>query len=351
MDDRRLSPYDPGMRTVTGLVLVVTFVFALAAGPATPATAPSCALWAAPFGDDTQPGTRAKPFATIGKLAASVPPGKTGCLEPGTVFETHGLINAAGTAGSPIRITSGPGARAILNDGLEFAQTAKYVTVDNIVVESRKDTVERQTASPTVIIRGFSIKLARSDVRGGNVIDVARSCILARPRSPGGHRSEHDPRMQHLHRRLHQSLYVGITVSIAVATTITNNTIWGNAGDAIALAPNSQVSTIRRNLIVDSGAGIYFSGGPKVASRDNVVRNNVITQSKRYAVHGSYQANAPTGRGNVVTRNCIWDTHIVAGQGFVAPANRRVNPRVVTSKTSGYRVLASSPCKAYAPAA
>ena len=344
---RRVTSYHDRVRIVAALFLALPILAAVVAAPAKPA-AQSCARWAAPFGEDTNVGTRAKPFATVGKLASSLAPGTTGCLEPNATFETHGLINAAGAAGAPIRITSGPGGRAVLNDGLEFAQTAKYVTLDNVTIASRKDTPSGELPA-TVILRGFSNKLVRTDISAGNVIDVARSCILV----------DHARRATIDRSAIHDCgkfvdgsgnlYYAGISVSIGVATTITNNTISGNAGDGIALTPNSQISTIKRNLIVDSGAGVYFSGGPKVASRDNLVANNIITHSERFAAHGSYQPNAPIGRSNVVTKNCIWATHVVAGQGFVAPANKRVNPRVVRT-AAGYRVAPSSPCRAYAPA-
>ena len=344
---RRATAYHGRVRIVAALFLALPVLAAVVASPANPATL-TCAKWAAPFGDDSNAGTRAKPFATVGKLASSLAPGTTGCLEPNTNFETHALIDAAGAAGAPIRITSGPGGRVQLGDGLEFTQAARYVTVDNVTITSRKDTPSGELPA-TVIVRGFSIKLSRTDVSAGNVIDVARSCVLV----------DHARRATIDRNNIHDCgkfvagsgnlYYAGITIGIGVATTITNNTISGNAGDGIAFAPNSQVATVRRNLIVDSGAGLYFSGGPKVASRDNKVTNNIITHSKRFAAHGSYPANAPMGEGNIVSRNCIWATHVVSGQGFVAPANRRVNPRVVKTQ-GGYRVQPSSPCRAYAPA-
>lgn len=343
---RSTAAYHHPVRIVAALFLAVPILVAVVASPAHPATL-TCAKWAAPFGDDTNAGTRTKPFATVGKLAASLAPGTTGCLEPNTSFETHALIDASGASGAAIRITSGPGGRALLNDGLEFAQTAKYVTIDNVQIASRKDTPSGALPA-TVILRGFSNRLARSDVSAGNVIDTVRSCVFV----------DHARRATIDRNTIRDCgkfvagsgdlYYAGITVGIGVATTITNNVISGNAGDGIVLAPNSQVATVRRNLIVDSGAGIYFSGGPKVASRDTMVTNNIITMSRRFAAHGSYPPNAPIGRGNVVTKNCIWATHVVSGQGFVAPANRRVNPKVVKTKT-GWRVAASSPCKAYAP--
>lgn len=324
-----------------GLVIVAAAV----SEPATAAT--RCARWAAPYGDDGQAGTRAKPFRTVGRLASALRAGQTGCLAAGAIFGEHAVIGAAGAAGAPVRITSGPGPRATIGGGLELLQSARHVTIDDVEVSSSRELPAGQLGA-SVIVRGFAIRLSRSEVTGGNVADVERSCILV----DHARRAVIDRNAIHDCGRIgaKRSLYfAGITVSIAVNATISDNTIFSNTGDAIALAPNAQRSTVTRNLLVGNGAGVYFSGGPSVASRHNRVTRNIIVNSRRYAVHGSYRPDAPVGRGNLVNQNCLWSVALTAGKGFVAAANRRVNPRV-TVFASGFRLAPTSPCRAYRPA-
>jgi hypothetical protein len=143
----------------------------------------------------------------------------------------------------------------------------------------------------------------------------------------------------------------GVLAATSVRARITDNVIFGIAsGDALAFSPNAQVSVALRNLIVNNLNGIYFGGGPKVASRDNRIEQNVITRNSRFDVHGSYAPNTPVGTGNLVARNCIWSPGAVtaAGPGFKMVANRKVNPRVVKGQGT-YRLATSSPCWAYRP--
>ena len=101
-----------------------------------------------------------------------------------------------------------------------------------------------------------------------------------------------------------------------------------------------------RNLLVENEAGVYFGGAATYASRDNRVIRNIVSESRRFAVHGSYKPGAPHGRRNFVLDNCVWRTARMGGNGFMAARNRVVDPRVVPAG-GGYRVAATSPCKRY----
>ena len=65
--------------TAVAAAVVAATVAAAASGSA---AAARCNRWVAPTGADTNPGTQASPFLTLGKLAASLAPGQTGCLAP-----------------------------------------------------------------------------------------------------------------------------------------------------------------------------------------------------------------------------------------------------------------------------
>lgn len=332
-----------GALAASALVVAVVVV----AGDGAAATV-RCALWAAPYGDDGQPGTAARPFRTIAKLTATLQPGQTGCLARGAVFAEHVVVTAVGRADAKIRVTSAAGAPATLADGLEWTQSSQHVVFDRVVVSSSAAT-ESGALPATVILRGFANGLVRSDVSAGTVVDVSRSCVLL----------DHARRALVDRNTLHDcarkvgggAVYgAGVSAAISVNALITNNVVSGNPGDGIALAPNAQRSTVTRNLVVDNEAGIYLGGGPKAASNDNRVERNIVLRHARFAVHASTAPDAPVGKRNLVTRNCLWQAGqgLQAGTGYRSVANRVVNPRVQRT-AGGYVVPKTSPCYAYRP--
>jgi hypothetical protein len=89
---------------------------------------------------------------------------------------------------------------------------------------------------------------------------------------------------------------------------------------------------------------------PTYASSSNTIQQNVITQDRRFDVHGSHHPNSAPLRGNVVRLNCIWSpgAKTASGAGFTLKANRKAHVRVV--KVNGtYRLAPGSPCRSYRP--
>ncbi len=337
------------MRTLPVMAVVVAAIAAGITGAAGGASsAVRCNLWAAPYGVDTNAGTQAAPFLTLTKLAGTLAPGQTGCLPAGTSFATREVITAAGTATGRVTITTAPGgARATLADGIETTQATRYLTLTNLAI-SAVDNSPSRSAPGTVILRGFSTALTRSDVGPGNLKEAPRSCVVLDHAGA----AVIDGNVLHECSGVSPGLYgAGVLASTSVRARITDNVIFGIAGgDALAFSPNAQVSTARRNLLVDNLGGIYFGGGPKVAARDNRIEQNVITRDSRFDVHSAYAPNTPVGTGNLVARNCFWSPGAVtaSGAGFKMVANRKVNPRVVKGQGT-YRLAPTSPCRAYRP--
>jgi len=337
------------MRPLTLIAAAAAVIAAAVSGAASGSSeAVRCNFWTAPYGVDTNVGTQAAPFLTLGKLAGTLAPGQTGCLPAGTSFARREVITAVGTAAGRITITTAPGgARATLADGIETTQATRYLTLTNLAIGALDDSVDRNVQG-TVILRGFSTALTRSDVGPGTLKQAGRSCVVldhAGSALIGGN-------VLHECNGASPGLYsAGVLAGTSVRARILDNVIFGNAGgDALAFAPNAQVSVARRNLMVDNLGGVYFSGGPTVASRDTRIEQNVITRDSQFDVHSAYAPNVPLGKGNLVATNCIWSPNAVtaSGAGFKLVANRKVNPRVV--KVHGtYRLATSSPCRAYRP--
>jgi hypothetical protein len=337
------------MRSLPVLTAIAAILAAGVTGGAggSPAAA-RCSLWAAPFGVDTNAGTQVAPFQTLAKLAATLQPGQTGCLPAGTTFASRELITAVGTGARRITITTAPGgARAVLADGIETTQATRYLTLTNLAIAATNDS-PNENVPGTVVLRGFSTALTQSDVGPGTLKQFARSCVVLDHAGA----AVIDGNVLHECNGASPGLYgAGVLLATSVRARITDNVIFGNAGgDALAFSPNAQVSSVRRNLMVDNLGGIYFGGGPKFASRDNLVEQNVITRDGRFDVHSAYSPNTPVGTGNLVARNCIWSPGAVTavGTGFKMVANRKVNPRVVKAQGT-YRLAVTSPCRAYRP--
>jgi hypothetical protein len=337
------------MRVFTIVAAAAAFTAVAVSGAASGSpSAVRCNSWAAPYGLDTNPGTQVAPFLTLAKLAGTLTPGQTGCLPSGTSFATREVITAVGTRAGRITIRTAPGGvRAILSDGIETTQASRFLTLTNLAIGARDDSANRNVPG-TVVLRGYSTALTRSDVGPGTLKEVGRSCVVL------DHTGSAliDGNVLHECNGASPDLYAaGVLASTSVGARILNNVIYGNVGgDAIAFSPNAQVSRARFNLIVDNLGGIYFGGDPKVASRDTLVEQNVIMRNSRFDVHSAYGANSPVGSGNTVRRNCIWSPSAVtaAGAGFRMGVNQKVSARVVEGQGT-YHLAAASPCRAYRP--
>jgi hypothetical protein len=324
-------------------------VVATVAGVATGSSvAHPCNLWAAPSGSDANRGTRTSPFQTLARLAASLAPGQTGCLAPGSSFISREVVTAVGSPGKRITITTASGgARALLSDGIETTQATRFLTLTNLAIQARDDSPTRDV-SGTVVLRGYSTYLMHSDVGPGTLKGAGRSCVVldhANAAVVGGN-VLHD-----CNGGSPDHYSAGVLASTSAGARILDNVIYGNVGgDAVAFSPNAQVSLARRNLMVGNLGGVYFGGDATTASRDNTVEQNVITLDSRFDVHSAYGPGNPVGRSNSVRRNCISSpgARTAAGIGFRMGRNRIVNPRVVKSQGT-YRLAAVSPCRAYRP--
>ena len=239
------------------LALVVT-ALAGAAGGSPPATV-RCNLWASPHGADKNAGTSGAPLQTLAKLAATLAPGQTGCLAAGTSFPTREVITAVGTAAGRITITTAPGgARATLADGVETTQATRYLTLSNLAIAAIDDSPSRDVAG-TVILRGYSTALTRSDVGPGTLNQAGRSCVVLDHAGAALIRGN----LLHECNGASPGLYgAGVLAATSVRARILDNVIVGNAGgDGLAFSPNAQVSTARHNLLAGNLGGVYFGAG------------------------------------------------------------------------------------------
>jgi parallel beta-helix repeat protein len=330
------------------LAAAPTLVLAICASPA---AAQGCDKVASPSGDDAAAGTDSAPLRTAQALADSLAPGETGCLHAGTYFEDL-RVNHGGNAGAPIVIQSYPGERARVVGRLYVPRGSDYVTVANLDLDGTnlQGTNADDLPSPTV-------DSAYATFQGDDVTnDHTNICFNLGNSSYG--RAEHTliqgDRIHDCGVLPAQNHHHGIYVSNADDTQILNNVIYDNADRGIQLYPDAQRTTIKGNVIDGNGEGIIFSGDGGVSSNDNVVENNVITNSTlRNNVESYYPDGNPIGSGNLVQDNCIYggardsgDGAIGDGVGYSVSATIHANPQYANRAGKDFQLAPTSPCAA-----
>jgi hypothetical protein len=105
---------------------------------------------------------------------------------------------------------------------------------------------------------------------------------------------------------------------------------------------------MRGNVIDGNGEGVIFSGAGGETSNDNVLENNVITNSKLRHDVETWYPDGP-GHGNVVRNNCVFggkQGEIADQNGYDVFANLKVDPQYVDRGAKDFRLGPSSPCAA-----
>jgi hypothetical protein len=297
--------------------------------------------------DDTVCTRVAAPGETAQHLVDSLAAGDVGCLRAGTYHEDVTVNRGGSGESSRIVIRSYPGERATISGRLYVPDRANYVTVEQLDLDGHdaprcSSNSDCRLPSPTV--NGDHILFQDDDVTNrhlgicfnlgaagyGRAVDV----VIQRNRI-------HDcgvlPANNHEH---------GIYLAYADNTQILNNVIYDNADRGVQLYPDAQHTLIKGNVIDGNGVGVIFSGAGSTASNDNIVENNVITNSKiRHDVESWYPDLI--GSGNKVRNNCIYGGKqgpLSSGYGFDIGTNLKVDPRYVDRAGKDFRLASGSPC-------
>lgn len=303
-----------------------------------------CSRYASPSGSDSANGSRAAPFASSQKLVDSLKPGDVGCLDSGTYHEAILAIRKGGTASQRVVLRSTPGQRALLTGQIWVADSANFVTVAYVDHDA---TYETEVARPSPVVNGDEALFYGMNVWSRNGV-----CFFLGDREWGvarGTTIRHD--------RIHDCGQAGLNkrhaiyIAQAIDTVIEENAIYDNPDRGIQFYPNSQGAIVRHNVIDSNGEGVIFSGVDGDASSDNVIEENLITNSRlRYNVESWWPEGNPVGEGNVVRRNCISGGNygnVQAPQvGFTATENVFADPGYVDRAGKDFRIPSSSPCAA-----
>lgn len=282
------------LKAALGVLGLVALVLGPGVPPARSQAAPTrCDLIAAPGGRDSAPGTLERPVQSAQRLVNSLRPGETGCLRSGE-YRSDWQVEI-GTPG--ITLTSYPGERATLHTRLWVQQEGDGVTVSRLDIDGRNPT---NLPSPTV--NADDVVIRDNDITN---FHTAICVSLGSPDTYGRaartlieHNRIHDcgrlPRTNQDH---------GIYVNTSDDAVIRDNRIYDNADRGVQLYPDSQRTLVTDNVIDGNGVGLIFGGSETTTSNDNVVQDNVITNSK---VRGNidYSWGGAVGTGNVARHNC-----------------------------------------------
>ena len=144
----------------------------------------------------------------------------------------------------------------------------------------------------------------------------------------------------------------GIVGRAAESALISNDFIFDNTSDGVALTPYGSSFTIEHNVIDGNGSGVLFGSDGKLVSVSDVVRTSIISNSTvGYDVYSAYPA--AVGTGNSATQNCLWmgAKGVVATpmKGFSAKTNMTVDPMFVDRANKDFRLAPASACQAMGP--
>jgi parallel beta helix pectate lyase-like protein len=321
-------------------------VLAFAGAPA--AFAAGCARIAATNGSDSAAGTQAQPFRSAQKLVDSLAAGETGCLRAGT-YSGNVKVSRSGTSGAPITLTSFPGERATVSGKLWIDESANFITVSSLDLDGRN---AGNLASPA--INGDDVTFVGNDVTNHNTT----ICFSIGPTTYGrAYRTViQGNRIHNCGELPATNLDHGIYVEHSTAARIVDNVIYDNADRGVQLYPDAQSSYVARNIIDGNGEGVTIAGGSEdygaQASNDNVVEQNVITNSvQRYNVE-SHWGSPVVGQRNFVRQNCVFggardgDNHgLSRDNGFTSSDNLLADPRYVNRAAKDFTLSANSPCR------
>ncbi len=323
---------------------------AAAAAIALPATtsadsAVSCDVVAAPNGSDSAAGTVDQPLSSAEAVADALTEGQTGCFRAGTYsFEGLSIRTAH------VTITSYPGERATLQGHLRIERSATGTVVEDLFLDGRNwpdQNLGPLIYADDVVIRGNEI----TNYHTTNCIHLAHYYDEPAPNHVVIENNNiHDcgqlPANNHEH---------GIYVAASRNLIIRDNLIWNNADRGIQLYTDVRGTEITGNVINNNGTGIIFGGDDQAAASDNVVENNVITNSNlRFNVEYSYDP-AVQGSGNVVRHNCIHGAQGWYGEGnggaaisdqvgFTASDNVIADPEFADAAHGDFTMASGSPC-------
>jgi parallel beta-helix repeat protein len=311
-----------------GLAVVAAAIAAVAVGGSPSAAAGPCDEVASPGPGAAQ------------DLVDSLSPGQTGCLRAG-LYEGNVRVSKPN-----ITLTRYAAEKATVKGRFYVPEGADGVTVEGLYLDG---TNPGGLPSPTINADGVTF-------RRNDVTNYHHSICFALGHPDWGRADNTTIEFNRVHDcgRLPATNHDhGIYVATATDTRIRGNWIYDNADYGVHLYPDAQKTTVTGNVIDGNGEGLTFSGEYGLASNDNLVEGNVITNSRvRSNVESWYPPGNPIGRNNLVRDNCVGGgardhgNGGIAGEwGFRVVQTVRAKPAFASRSRDDLRLETGNPCR------
>jgi Right handed beta helix region len=296
--------------------------------------------YVSPSGADTNPGTYARPWRTIGKAQRALRPGQTAYARPGVYAEelsgpcdsSYNALDwaASGSRDRPITISGYPGTGRAVVVRTKIKLSGNYLRLKNLIVDRNSAysvADDGCTGDPNITIYGTDNQVVGVEIRNSNMsgmyISGADRALIVR-------NWIHD-------NGTHLGQDHGIYFGSGDGGVIADNVIDSNAGFGIHMYPHPVGQVVAHNTIVRSArAGIILSG-----SREIVVANNIVAWNTREGIrtHGDGCAGCSAVK-NLLFRNSE-DYYLPEPLSVISTV--RGNPRFVDAGRGNYHLRANSP--------
>jgi Right handed beta helix region/Protein of unknown function (DUF1565) len=309
-------------------------------------SASNAVRWVSPAGDDRSPGSRIRPWRTIGRALARAGPGTTVYLRAGSYVEetarkcgsAYNALNwrRSGTASAPITLSGAPGesTRVILRTMLNIH--GEWLRLRDLVVDSNMSYSSfdrRCNGSVNVAVYGKHVALQRVTVRNAVMsgiyvndaedVSVGRSLI-------------HD-------NGSHRNLDHGIYVSSVRGMLLGNNVIVDNLAYGIQFYKDeTQSPRVIHNTVAQNGrSGLVLAGNVHGAR----VANNIFAWNRDYGIRDHDLG----GENNLAVANLLFankrgPSYLKSGR-FNARDSLVADPVVAARHRRDYRLRKSSPAR------
>ena len=268
----RVSVVGRGGRARSGSGPRVVIVRSPAPAPGRPAPAPTTARgyahlrYIAPDGDDADRGTKARPWATVGRALVGAAPDTRILVREGTYAEKI-EVGPKGVSGADISLEAFPGERVVLHAQL-LLRNATHVRVRGFVFDG-----QGMSGTAIRIDGGAFVDLVANEIRNYRRTDSSQAVLLDK--------DTYRPSI--------------------VANHIHDTGIWGQHDHGV-YCKNAKEAYIANNVMhdLDRGAGIHLYSGDGTGCDRSVVTANTIVASQTSGIIISRGADANLISGNLV---------------------------------------------------
>ena len=316
--------------------------------------------YVAPWGSNSNSGTRRRPWRTIQRALDSLRPGQRALVRKG-IYRQSLVMERAGTAAAPITIRAYPGERPVIRPGgsgpmdypVRITAGAAYFRLAGFVVEGAplhttmniwvSDGQRDSGPAPT-----HHIEISRCEVRAGT-----GTGLLVSPNTQAVQLIGNTVHDNGDGSRQHQGIYFQGQDGL-----IANNLVYHQPnGFGIQVRGNFPDSDTTReipardvivanNTVVDSSlSGILVENN----ASEVLVVNNISALNGSHGVVGYDNDSGDVLAGNLAYNNLLWDNESgpVGNSGRTvidfSRGNMVANPRFVDAQRRDYRLRAGSP--------